>query len=377
MIIKRHLQTVLEDFLRPGKVNVLLGSRRVGKTFLLREIKHKFPENKVLWYNAEDKDVQDLLANRSIANYNRIFSEIEVLIIDEAQVIPEIGKILKLIVDELPWLKIIITGSSAFELNNSIGEPLVGRAFWHELYPITQSELIPYENALQTKQNLEDRLIYGSYPELFQLEKYSEKQRYLQEIVQSYLLKDILAFDGIRNAGKIQNLLRLIAHQMGKEVSLEELGRQLQMSKNTVEKYLDLLTKVFILKKTTGFSKNLRKEISKSSRWHFWDNGIRNGLLNNFNPLALRQDVGELWENYFLMERIKHLTYNQRQVDFYFWRTYDQQEIDLIEQENQTLRAFEIKWTKSKAKAPKVFSEAYPEASFEIVTPENYLDFII
>ena len=375
MVIERKIESILLFYLVSGKVNILLGSRRVGKTFLLKKIAQGL-SFKFLWLNAEDADVQSVLQQRSSANYKKLFADIELLIIDEAQVIANIGLILKLIIDEIPQLKVIITGSSAFDLNSSVGEPLVGRGFWHYLYPIAQLELNLHENLLETKQNLEERLIYGSYPELFQLESLAMKQRYLKELTQSYLLKDIIAFDGIRNASKIENLLRLIAFQIGKEVSMEELGKQLQLSKNTVEKYLDLLEKVFILKKITGFSRNLRKEITKNVRFYFWDNGIRNALINDFRPLANRQDIGGLWENYLVVERMKLHNYQERNTEFYFWRTYDRQEIDWVEVENQVISAFEFKWSSQKVKTPTTFATNYPEATFQVISQDNYLDFI-
>ena len=375
MIIQRKLTETLKTHMNPGKVNVLIGARRTGKTFLLKQLLEGF-EMPFLWLNGEDINAQKLLLERSIANYRRLTSGIELLVIDEAQVIPEIGKVLKLMIDEIPNLKIIASGSSAFDLNNQMGEPLVGRAYWHELFPIAQMELTHHENLLQTLENLEERLIYGSYPELFQLNTLSEKEKYLNDLINSYLLKDILSFEGIRNTNKVKDLLQLIAFQVGKEVSYDELGRQLGMSKNTVEKYLDLLEKTYILKKIRGFSRNLRKEISKSSRWYFWDNGIRNALITNFKPLSLRQDVGELWENYLISERLKRLKYQEENKECYFWRTYDQQEIDWIELRNDVIEAFEFKWQKNKAKIPQAFAKAYSEATFQVISKDNYLDFI-
>ena len=266
--------------------------------------------------------------------------------------------------------------SSAFDLANLSGEPLTGRAFFHELYPISQHELMEQENALQTSQNLEDRLIYGGYPELWNLPFGVTKAEYVKELLNTYLLKDIIAFEGIRNSSKIRDLLRLIAFQIGKEVSLEELSKQLQVSRNTVEKYLDLCSKVFVLKKIEAFSGNLRKEISKSSRWYFWDLGVRNALINDFRPLALRNDKGELWENYLISERLKFLKYNKSLAETYFWRTYDQQEIDWLEHENGQISAYEFKWKEANVKIPKAFSTTYPEATFSVVNQDNYLSFI-
>ncbi|HEV7347466.1 ATP-binding protein [Telluribacter sp.] len=375
MEIRRSVETLLKQSLKPGKVNVLVGTRRVGKTHLIQKIGREVPYS-LLVLEGEDVQVQLLLAERSIANYQRILAGIELLVIDEAQAIPEIGKILKLIVDHIPGIRVLVTGSSAFDLTQRSGEPLTGRSFYHYLYPIAQQELNAYETPLQVLQYQEERLLFGGYPELFQLETPREKERYLRELVQAYLLKDILAYEGIRNTDKVKDLLRLIAFQAGKEVSMDELGKQLQLSKNTVEKYLDLLTKVFVLRKVGGFSRNLRKEVTKTSRWYFQDTGVRNAVVNDFRPLALRTDVGELWETYLISERIKYLHYAQRQPEYFFWRTYDQQEIDWLEYENGRLSAFEFKWKTQRARVPKAFANAYPEATFELITSANYLSFI-
>lgn len=376
MSINRAIEKTLIERLIPNKVNLIFGTRRVGKTFLLKKLIANQPF-KTLMLQGEDSDVQQILAQRSVANYQRLLHNIELLVIDEAQVIPEIGKILKLIVDNIEGIRVIVTGSSAFDLANLSGEPLTGRAYFHELYPISQQELMEQENALQTLQNLEDRLIYGSYPELWNLPFSVTKGEYLKELLNTYLLKDIIAFEGIRNSSKIRDLLRLIAFQIGKEVSMDELGKQLQLSRNTVEKYLDLCSKVFIIKKLEAFSSNLRKEITKSSRWYFWDLGIRNALINDFRPLTLRTDKGELWENYLISERLKFLKYNRHLAETYFWRTYDQQEIDWIELENGQLRAYEFKWNETKTKVPRAFATTYPEATFSVINQENYLPFII
>ncbi len=375
MNINRAIETTLIERLIPKKVNIIFGTRRVGKTFLLKKILSNIGY-KTLFLQGEDADTQRLLAERSIANYQRVLQNIELLVIDEAQAIPEIGKILKLIIDNIEGIRVIVTGSSAFDLANLSGEPLTGRAFFHELYPISQQELMEQENALQTNQNLEERLIYGGYPELWNLPFGVTKAEYLKELLNTYLLKDIIAFEGIRNSSKIRDLLRLIAFQIGKEVSLEELSKQLQVSRNTVEKYLDLCSKVFVLKKIEAFSGNLRKEISKSSRWYFWDLGVRNALVNDFRPLALRNDKGELWENYLISERLKYLRYNKSLAETYFWRTYDQQEIDWLEHENGQISAFEFKLKEANVKIPKVFSTTYPEATFSVINQDNYLNFI-
>lgn len=357
------------------KVSMLLGARRVGKTCLLQEIKNNTAPG-CLWLNGEDQTVADILEDRSIANYKRLLQGHTLLIIDEAQYISDINRKLKLMIDEISPLHIIITGSSAFDMQQS-GEPLTGRSITYTMFPVAQMELSKQENIIQTKELLDERLIFGSYPEVITLSTLAEKQQYLSELINTYLLKDILAFENIRNPQKLKDLLVLLAYQIGSEVSLDELGRQLGLSKNTVERYLDLLGKVFVIYNRRGYSKNLRKEVTKSNRWYFYDNGIRNALISNFNLPALRQDMGMLWENYITAERIKRNAYNNLFISSYFWRTYDQQEIDLIEEQNAVLSAYEFKWRQDKAKIPVAFAKAYPGVPFSVIHSKNYLDFIV
>ena len=374
--IKRAVLDNFGSYLKPNKVLILLGARRVGKTQLIKKYVESSNE-KVLQLNGEDLNNARLLEERTFENYTRLLQNIELLVIDEAQAIQEIGLILKFIVDNIEGIKVIATGSSMFDLANKLGEPLVGRKNTLFLYPLSQIEFSAYENYLQTTENQETRLIFGGYPELTHYQSWEEKQTYLREIVSSYLLKDILVFDGIKNSNKIYGLLRLIALQIGKEVSLQELGNQLQMSKNTVERYLDLLSKVFILFKIEGFSRNLRKEITKTSRWYFYDNGIRNAIINNYNSIQNRTDIGDLWENYLASERMKKQEYQKIFRKNYFWRTYDRQELDWLEEEAEKLSAFEFKWNENKkSKIPTAFEKAYPEADFEVINKKNYLDFI-
>ena len=375
--IDRALLNVLKKRLIPNKVVILLGARRVGKTELINYYLSKLPKKSFLQLNGDDITDIDLLTERSISNYKRLLKNISLLVIDEAQNIPEIGLILKLIVDSIDGIKVIATGSSMFDLSQKLGEPLVGRSYTIKLYPFAQSELNKYENYKITKERLAERLIYGAYPELEQYDDRKQKQLYLNEIINSYLLKDILIFEGIKKSDKLYDLLKLIAFQVGKEVSLQELGNNLNIGKNTVERYLDLLSKVFVVYKLPGFSRNLRKEITKTSRWYFYDNGIRNAIIGNFNTISSRNDIGELWENYLLSERIKFQEYNENYAKRYFWRTYDQQEIDLIEENDGKLNAYEFKWnTNKKPRIPLAFKKAYPEASYEIINPNNYLDWI-
>lgn len=374
--LNREITSSIIQNLKPNKVVVLLGSRRTGKTELLKKILEDLNENHLL-LNGDDFTTLSLFEPRTIEHFKSVLGKTKLLIIDEAQQIPEIGKSLKLIVDNIPGIRILITGSSAFDILNKTGEPLTGRKTTFYLFPFSQSEYNQQENIAETKSRLNERLILGNYPELIHLEGKNEKVNYLKELASSYLLKDILTFEGIKNADKILNLLKLIAFQIGKEVSLHELGRQLGMHKNTVDKYLDLLSKTFIIFSVNAFSRNLRNEISKSKRWYFYDNGIRNILIENVNDIHLRNDVGELWENYLIAERLKFQQYNRMLVSNYFWRTYQQQEIDWVEEREGKLFAYEIKWnTNKKVKIPTGWKNGYPESTFEIIHPENYLNWI-
>lgn len=376
MIYARTIFPAILEQLRSNKVIVITGTRRVGKTVLLRQIQAQ-TTLATLWLNGEDFDVQALLAQRSVAAYERLLGDTRLLLIDEAQAVPEIGRVLKLMVDSFAQLTIVATGSSAFDLTNQTGEPLTGRRIHFDLFPLAQLELGQAENSLQTRQQLEDRLIFGSYPEVVGLATSAQKIDYLRELVNSYLLKDILMYEQVKNSAKLLQLLQLISLQAGGEVSYDELGRQLGISKSTVERYLDLLAKVFILFRMGGYSNNLRKEVTKSAKWYFFDNGIRNALIPNFSLLAQRQDVGALWENYLIAERRKANSYQRRAVESYFWRTYDGQEIDLLEQQDGRLSAYEFKWQNRRVRVPGAFDKAYPDATFEVVHQDNYVDFVV
>lgn len=376
MDISRILEETLRRQLGKQKVIMLYGTRRVGKTTLIQNIAEKHKDD-VLLLQGEDMEVANILQQRTIANYKRLVHHKKIVIIDEAQAIPNIGLILKLMIDNIKGITIIATGSSSFDLVAAAGEPLVGRQLIYQLYPIAQAELTGMEDLLTTKSNLEERLIYGSYPELWQFPAIAEKEVYLKSLVNSYLLKDILTYENVKGADVLYKLLQLLAFQVGSEVSTVELGNTLQLNKGTVDRYLDLLAKVFIIYPLSGYSNNLRKEVSKSKKWFFHDNGIRNALINNFSPLQSRNDVGQLWEQYFLSERIKFNSYRGYIPQYYFWRTYDQQELDLIEVNNkQELAAFECKWKEGKIKIPVSFGKAYPDATFTGITQHNYLDFI-
>jgi len=369
--IVRSLQQKIESSLKPNKVVIIFGARRVGKTVLMNQIVQQYGGKK-LTLNGEDYDALKLLENRSIGNYRSLLDQIDLLAIDEAQHIPDIGAKLKLMVDEIQGIRILVSGSSSFDLFNKSGEPLVGRSSPFHLTAFSQSEIMQVENPLQTRQNLENRLLYGSYPEVVLMNSNEERKEYLRNIVDAYLLKDILIVDGIKNASKMKELLQMIALQIGSEVSYEALGRKLGMSKNTVEKYLDLLSKTFVIYRLGAFSRNLRKEVTKAGKWYFYDNGIRNALIGAFQSVALRTDVGALWENYMIGECVKKNKNENTDKDFYFWRTYDEQEIDLLEVSGDAIAAFEFKWGDKIPTAPRAFSMAYPNATYQVVNRNNY-----
>jgi predicted AAA+ superfamily ATPase len=371
----RDLSDNILKKLKPNKVVLVFGARRVGKTLLVKEILAKVNEP-VLILNGEDINVHDKLAIRSVENYKQILGTYKLLYIDEAQKIPEIGEKLKLMIDEIDGLKIIISGSSSFDIHKDAGEPLIGRKYTFNLYTFSENEYNQIENSISKIDRLSERLVFGNYPELLHLPDREDKIDYLNEMISSYLLKDILVYEHIKNSQKIFNLLRLVAFQIGGEVSLQELGKQLGISKNTVEKYLDLLNKVFILHKAEGFSRNLRKEITKNSRWYFLDNGIRNAVIANFNPVHARNDIGALWENYMISERLKYQSYKRISSNNYFWRTYEQQEIDWVEERDGSLFGYEFKWKEDKVKIPSQWKNAYPGASFELINVNNFNEWL-
>ena len=373
--IARTLQAKIEERLAPGKAVLIYGARRVGKTILLKEIFNKIEGKKMLLIG-EDMDVQNMLQNRSVHHYRQLFEGMNLLAIDEAQSIPEIGSVIKLIIDEIPHIQVIATCSSSFDLLNKIGEPLVGRASQFLLTPFSIREIAQKQNGMELRQNLENRIVYGSYPEVVGMTSNTMKEEYLRDIVNAYLLKDILAIDGLRNTAKMNRLLQLVAFQIGSEVSYEELGKQLGMHRETVEKYLDLLSKVFVVYKLGAFSRNMRKEVSKAGKWYFYDNGIRNAIIGDFKDANSRMDMGKLWENFFITEKLKDNQNHLLHCQFHFWRTYDQQEIDLIEEKNEVINAYEMKWGKKLPKAPAGFMKTYTGADFNVVNPDNYLEFL-
>jgi len=376
MYIHQNQLANLRKSIKPNRAIIILGPRRTGKTTLLKKFLEDIKEE-VFFINGEDITARQNLESQSIEKLKAFIGKYRWLAIDEAQKINQIGLNLKLIVDHIEGIRVIATGSSAFDLAKKVGEPLTGRKVTLKLFPLSQIELSQNENPLQTKSKLENRLIYGTYPQIVLSRDNHEKELLLKEIISSYLYRDILELDEIQHSAKIISLLQLLAFQIGKEVSLIELGTQLGLNRKTVEKYLDLLEKSFVILSVRGFSRNLRKEITKTGRYYFYDNGIRNGLINNFNSLNLRNDVGALWENYIVMERIKKQEYTPIYANNFFWRTYDQKEIDWVEQREGKLFGYEIKWGTKIPKAPKLWTDTYPEVSWQVVNQENYLDFIL
>lgn len=372
----RYLESQTESILKKGKVFVLYGPRRVGKTELIKKMIAGF-NGKIFTGTGDNQEVRELLSAQKLTRLQTAFGSYQMIFIDEAQRIPEIGFGLKLLIDHFPEMIIVVTGSSSFDLSNKIGEPLTGRNTLRNLFPIAVIELYQQFGGMYLLQRLEDLLIYGAYPEILNSSSADDKKEYLISIRDSYLLKDVLELESIKNPSKLSDLLKLLAFQIGQEVSLNELSNNLGIAKQSVERYLDLLEKTFIIKKVGGFSRNLRKEVVKTARYFFWDNGIRNALINNFNLSGQRNDLGMLWENFLYMERLKTKSYKRIFSNDYFWRTYDRQEIDLIEDRDGKLYAYEFKWKPKTVKAPKAWTDAYPDAEFQVISKENFIEFLI
>ncbi len=371
----RHFTQELLDA-EAGKVHILLGPRRAGKTFILKDFFKKTKRN-LLMLNGDDLDSHALLEPRTIKRYERLLSNTDGLILDEAQHVPDIGMKLKLMVDEFPDKYFFASGSSPLDLNQNSGEPLTGRRWVYSVFPPALFELSQTENLLELEGKLPERLLFGHYPEVLTTKSDAKKKQYLTAIRDEYLLKDLLILDGLKYSRQLYDLLRLLAFQIGGEVSLNELSKKLGWHKKTVADYIHLLQQVFVIFELSGFSRNLRKEIVKSSKYYFLDNGILNALLNNYQPMELRPNRGFFWENYVLAERFKFHKMKKTGREMHFWRTYDKQEIDLIETADDGIFAYEVKWNpERKVKTPAAFSKAYPDATFEIIHPKNYLEWL-
>ncbi|MEA3355309.1 MAG: AAA family ATPase [Patescibacteria group bacterium] len=375
-MVSRYITQQVIKSLKPGRVVGVFGSRRSGKTVLMNYIKDQLDNKKVLMIHGENLDAIEILSSQRISVLKRFIGNNKYLFIDEAQKVPKIGINLKLIVDMIPEVSILVTGSSSFSLKRQIREPLVGRSRYYYLHPLALLELVKDDHVKQ-KEALEDQLIFGFYPQVYLSKTLKQKRLKLESIRDGYLLKDILELDNLKDSLFIFNLLRLIAFQIGQDVSFSELGSNLNVNKKTVMRYLELLEKSYVIFSRHGFSRNLRKEYSKSPRYYFWDNGIRNSLISNYNRLNLRDDVGRLWENFCVAERVKYLHYKQITTNSFFWRTYDQKEIDIVEEKKGRLYGFECKYTKKKIKAPRDFIKAYPNSKFKLINRDNYLDYLV
>lgn len=376
MNIERKLLHILtSELIERQKIVVLYGARQTGKTTLSNEVLSKC-NGKILKINADETRYIDILSSRNFQKIELLVGDYDVLFIDEAQRIPDIGINLKIIHDNLPNMKILVTGSSSFELANKVKEPLTGRTVTHTLYPVSLGELRKNFNIIDLQNRLEEFMIYGMYPELFNYKPGERKEKYLRELASSYLYKDILELSSIRNPSLITDLLKLLALQIGTEISLNELAQNLKISQETVNSYINLLESAFIIFRLKGFSRNLRKEISKRDKIYFWDLGVRNSLVNNFSTLNLRIDKGAMWENFMIAERLKYIAYRETFVNSYFWRTYTGAEIDYIEEKNNTLFAFEIKYKKARKKAPATWYENYG-SNFKCITIDNFWEFVI
>lgn len=377
MKIQRALFSQIQEYLLPGKVLVLYGPRQVGKTTLAQDLLTISPL-KSHFINADELFYREALASQDKQRLKELLGDTKLLIVDEAQRVPNIGLNLKILVDNFPDVHILATGSASFDLANKISEPLTGRKITFTLFPVSYGEIQENIGALDARKQLERWLIWGGYPEIISAESPKLRSRFLDELVGSYLYKDLLEMENIQHAEKIVDLLRLLAFQIGQEVSVSELATNLAINRRTVDRYLDLLSKVFVIFRVDGFSRNLRKEVVKNSRYYFYDNGVRNSLIQNFNSFKLRNDVGQLWENFLMVERRKVNQIADRRVNTYFWRTYDQKEIDYIEEFGGKLRGYEFKWKKGKIRQAtrSEFIKAYPGSELKTINQNNFEDFL-
>lgn len=365
----------MQSFFFKGKIIQLMGARQVGKSTLLKDLTQPF-ENDVLWLNGDESDVRRALTNTTSSALKNMTGSKKIVVIDEAQRIENIGITLKLMADQLKDIQVIATGSSAFELANKINEPLTGRKYEFFLYPISFGEMVNQTSLLEEKRLIEHRLVFGYYPEI--VTRPAEARELLSLLTSSYLYKDLFDWQQIKKPSLLENLLQALALQLGNEVSYRELAQLTRSDNETVERYISLLEKAFVVFRLGSLSRNLRSELKRSRKIYFWDVGIRNAIIKNYNPLSLRQDVGALWENFLIVERIKMNAYASREVNHWFWCTHAQQEVDYIEEEGGKMSAFEIKWrSKGKPKFPRTFLEAYPAANASVIDTDNYADFIL
>ncbi len=374
-MIERQQQQSIEKLLGSRKAIIILGARQVGKSTLLNQL---FDQREgVMWLNGDDWDVRQLLADMTSTRIKALIGANHWVVIDEAQRIPDIGLRLKLITDQVPGVQVVATGSSSFQLASQVNEPLTGRKREFHIFPLTYQEMTAHTNLLEEHRMIPHRMVYGYYPEV--VTSPGEEQTVLRELSNSYLYKDILSLDSISKPNKLTMLLQALARQIGEQVSYNEVGQLIGLSPKTVERYIDVLEKSFIIFRLGSFSRNLRNELKASRKIYFWDLGIRNAVIANFQQVENRLDTGALWENFVIAERMKMLNTQERFCNSWFWRTQQQQEIDLVEEENGALHAFEFKWNPKKGKAniPASFAKAYPHATYTIVTPDNVDDFLL
>ncbi|MFN3530197.1 MAG: ATP-binding protein [Bacteroidia bacterium] len=373
MIVRSLFQEVNKRMFS-GKIILLIGPRQVGKTTLMQQLQQASNQNSI-WLNCDEPDIRKQLEGANSTQLANLIGSSNLVFIDEAQRVNNIGITLKLLADNFKSVQVIATGSSAFELSNELNEPLTGRKWEYQMFPLTAAEMREHHGQLAESRNLHQRLIFGAYPDVVQ--NPADAAEILLELSQNYLYKDVLGHEALRKPLVLEKLLQALALQLSNEVSFNELGQLIGIEHRTVEKYIQLLEKCFIVFSLPAFSRNLRNEIKKSRKIYFYDNGVRNAILKNFNPVDLRTDIGALWENYLISERKKWLSYSRYWVNSYFWRTHNQQEIDLIEEHAGKLHAYEFKWNvRKKAQLPSNFAKAYPNSNFELLHPENYLDFI-
>jgi len=371
--ITRTLERSIVSRLFKGKAIVIYGPRRSGKTTLCKKIISKYKNFK--YFLCDNPDVKEALTDKNSTELRNFLGDSELVVLDEAQNVRNIGVTLKILVDTYPELQIIATGSSSFDLANNIVEPLTGRKYEFELFPLSYAEIVQFEGVLEAKRNLEKILRYGLYPDIY-MHSDGLEQELIEEIKSSYLFKDILSYQEIKNSEALAKLLQMLALQIGSEVSYSELAQKIGIDVKTVQKYVDLLEKIFVIKRLPALSRNMRNEISKSRKIYFYDLGIRNALIRNFNPLEIRQDVGGLWENFCVMEKIKNISNHRKFANFYFWRTWEQQEVDFIVEKDGKFEAFEFKWSDKKISAPAKFFELYPNSTWEVVNRENFEKFL-
>ena len=372
-MIERLLESNINSKISTGKAIIIIGARQTGKTSLLKKM---FSSADVLWLDADEPDVREMFNNVSSTSLKVMFAAYKTIIVDEAQRIEDVGLKFKLITDHIKDKQLIATGSSSFDLTNKLNEPLTGRKWEFRLFPLSFAEMVNHHGLLEEKRLINHRLLYGYYPDV--VNNPGSEKEILKQLTDSYLYKDILMWQNIKRPEKLVKLLQALAFQVCNEVSYNELGKMVGLDNETVERYIQLLEKSFVIFRLGSFSRNLRKELTKSNKIYFYDNGIRNSLIANFSPVTLRQDIGSLWENFFVSERIKHTHYNDIWTNNYFWRTHDQQEIDFIEETDGKLIAYEVKWNKNrKPYLSKTFSQAYPNNEFHVINPENIENFIM